>query len=114
MSPEEARGKAVDKRADIWAFGCVLYEMLAGRRAFSGETTTDVLARIVEREPDWAALPGAPAPIAKLLKRCHKKDPRRRLRDIGDAHIELGAIDPPAPAATPSAVGRFVVPVLAV
>jgi len=114
MSPEQARGKAVDKRTDIWAFGCVLYEMLAGRRAFTGETTTDVLARLVEREPDWAALPGAPAPILKLLKRCLEKDPKRRLRDIGDAHVEIEAIDAAAPAAPPSAVVRFVVPVLAV
>src|SRR5439155_6961458 len=69
MSPEQARGKAIDKRSDIWAFGCVLYEMLTGRRAFSGETTTDVLAKIVEREPDWTLLPATtPRPLVRLLK----------------------------------------------
>ena len=112
MSPEQARGKPVDKRTDIWAFGCVLYEMLTGRRAFGGETTTDVLARIVEREPDWAALPRAPAPILTLLKRCLEKDPKRRLRDMGDAHVELDGIDA-APVASPFALVRFAVPVLA-
>jgi Tol biopolymer transport system component len=90
MSPEQARGKPVDKRADIWAFGCVLYEMLTGRRAFIGETTTDVLAKIVEREPDWTALAVATPPhIVRLLKRCLEKDPRLRLRDIGDARFAL-------------------------
>ena len=115
MSPEQARGKVVDKRTDIWAFGCVLYEMLTGRRAFPGETTTDVLAKIVEREPDWTALPGTmPAPVLQLLKRCLEKDPKRRLRDIGNAQVELDATPVAAPAASPSAVVRFAVPVLAV
>jgi Tol biopolymer transport system component len=90
MSPEQARGKAVDKRADIWAFGCVLYEMLTGRRAFTGETTTDVLAKIVEREPDWSALPQAVPPhLVRLMKRCLEKDPKHRLRDIGDVSADL-------------------------
>ncbi|HMA17826.1 MAG TPA: serine/threonine-protein kinase, partial [Thermoanaerobaculia bacterium] len=90
MSPEQARGKAVDKRTDIWAFGCVLYEMLSGRRAFTGETVTDVLAAIVTREPDWNALPPKTPPrIRDLLGRCLQKDPARRLRDVGDARIEL-------------------------
>ena len=90
MSPEQARGKAVDKRTDIWAFGCVLYEMLSGRRAFTGETVTDVLAAIVTREPDWNALPPETPPrIRDLLGRCLQKDPARRLRDVGDARIEL-------------------------
>ena len=115
MSPEQARGKVVDKRTDIWAFGCVLYEMLTGRRAFPGETTTDVLAKIVEREPDWTALPGmTPVPILQLLKRCLEKDPKRRLRDIGNAQVELDATPVTASAASPSAVVRFAVPVLAV
>ncbi len=100
MSPEQARGKSVDKRADIWAFGCVLYEMLTGRRAFGGETTTDVLAKIVEREPDWSALPQATPPhIARLLRRCLDKDSKRRVRDIGDARGEL--VDAPAGGPTP-------------
>jgi Tol biopolymer transport system component len=90
MSPEQARGKAVDKRTDVWAFGCVLFEMLTGRRPFGGETTTDILARIVEREPDWAALPDPlPAHLRRVLGRCLDKDPKRRLRDIGDARVEL-------------------------
>ena len=90
MSPEQARGKAVDKRTDIWAFGCVLYEMLTGRLAFAGETTSDTIAAILEREPDWNALPGAtPDTIRHLLQRCLEKDPKRRLRDIGDARAEI-------------------------
>ena len=82
MSPEQARGKAVDKRADIWAFGCVLYEMIAGRPAFTGETITDVLAAVVKAEPVWEEVPSK---VRRLLKRCLEKDPKRRLRDIGDA-----------------------------
>ena len=90
MSPEQARGKPVDKRADIWAFGCVLYEMLSGRRPFVGETTTDVLAAIVDREPEWTALPAiVPSSVRHVLERCLEKDPKRRLRDIGDARVEL-------------------------
>ena len=90
MSPEQARGKPVDKRSDIWAFGCVLYEMLSGRRPFVGETTTDVLAAIVDREPEWKALSAAvPSSVRRLLERCLEKDPKRRLRDIGDARVEL-------------------------
>jgi Tol biopolymer transport system component len=86
MSPEQARGKSVDKRTDIWAFGCVLFEMLAGRRAFTGETTTDVLAKIVEREPDWTSVPPSTPPhVVQVLRRCLEKDPKKRLRDIGDA-----------------------------
>ena len=90
MSPEQARGLAVDKRTDIWAFGCVLYKMLTGRRAFGGTTTTDVLAAILEREPDWSALPVAtPLPIRRVMRRCLQKDLRRRLQDIGDGRVEL-------------------------
>jgi serine/threonine protein kinase/Tol biopolymer transport system component len=104
MSPEQARGKVVDKRADIWAFGCLLYEMLTGRRAFAGDTTTDALAKILEREPDWQALPAAtPHAIRRLLERCLQKDPKRRLRDIADARSELDddSIATPAPKAAP-------------
>ena len=90
MSPEQARGKVVDKRADIWAFGCVLFEMLTGRRPFDGETSSDTIAAILTREPDWTALPAAtPARLRGLLQRCLEKDPKRRLRDIGEARIEI-------------------------
>jgi serine/threonine-protein kinase len=82
MSPEQARGKAVDKRADIWAFGCVLYEMLTGQRAFTGGTTTDILAAVLKSEPD---LTRVPAKVRRLVRRCLEKDPKKRLRDIGDA-----------------------------
>jgi len=90
MSPEQARGKPVDKRTDIWAYGCVLYEMLTGRTPFVGETGSDMVAAILEREPDWTSLPPAtPVMVRRLLERCLAKDPRLRLRDIGDARLEL-------------------------
>jgi Tol biopolymer transport system component len=90
MAPEQARGKAVDKRADIWAFGAVLFEMLAGRSAFEGETVTDIIAAVVSREPDWTRLPAStPAGIRHVLARCLEKDPKRRVRDIGDVRFEL-------------------------
>ena len=90
MSPEQARGQAVDKRTDIWAFGCVLYEMLTGKQVFGGETVTDILAAIVHEDPDWEALPeGTPRAIQRLLRRCLQKDPHDRLRHIGDAGIEV-------------------------
>ncbi|HET9413667.1 MAG TPA: protein kinase [Pseudolabrys sp.] len=83
MSPEQARGQAVDKRTDIWAFGCVLYEMLTGSAAFGRATTSDIIAKVLEREPDWPALPAALSPvIQRLLRRCLHKDPRHRLHDI--------------------------------
>ena len=90
MSPEQARGRAVDKRADIWAFGCVVYEMLSGVSPFAGETTTDALAAVVGRDPDWSRLPSdTPPALRTLLKSALEKDPRRRLRDIGDAQLGL-------------------------
>jgi serine/threonine protein kinase len=90
MSPEQARGKPTDKRVDIWGFGCVLYEMLTGQTAFAGETASDTIAAILDRQPDWHALPGTvPHAINRLLRRCLEKDVNRRLRDIGDARIEL-------------------------
>jgi Tol biopolymer transport system component len=90
MSPEQARGRAVDKRADVWGFGCVVYEMLTGRIAFPGETVADTIAAILQREPDWSRVPDStPATIHRLLRHCLQKDARRRLRDIGDARIEL-------------------------
>jgi eukaryotic-like serine/threonine-protein kinase len=90
MSPEQARGLQVDKRADIWAFGCVLFEMLSAKRAFDGDTISDTLVRVLDREPDWSALPDStPRAIRTLLERCVRKDPSRRLHDIADALIEI-------------------------
>ena len=90
MSPEQARGKPIDKRTDIWSFGCVLYEMLTGRMAFAGETVSDTIAAILSRDPDWALLPAAtPVPVRRILQRCLERDPRERLRDIGDVRHEL-------------------------
>ena len=90
MSPEQARGKAVDKRTDIWSFGCLLYETLTGKQAFEGETVSDLIAHILTSEPDWNALPPATPPrVRELLRRCLEKDARRRLRDMGDARNEL-------------------------
>jgi len=90
MAPEQARGKAVDRRADIWAFGAVLYEMLAGKRAFAGEEISDTLASVLKVDPDWSALPAdLPSSIRRLLRRCLEKDRRRRLSAIGDARLEL-------------------------
>jgi serine/threonine protein kinase len=93
MAPEQARGKTVDRRADIWAFGAVLFEMLAGKRAFSGDDVQDTFVAIVRDEPDWSALPAAtPAALRRLLTRCLKKDPKSRLRDIGEARILIEEI----------------------
>ena len=90
MSPEQARGQAVDKRTDIWAFGCVLFEMITGRRVFPGATISDTIAAVLERSPDWTALPPAtPPPVRHVLARCLEKDPKHRWRDIGDVRIEL-------------------------
>ena len=92
MSPEQARGTVVDKRADIWAFGCVLYEILTGKKAFHGETTSDILAAVLKEEPDWSRVP---AGVQPLLRRCLAKDPKRRLRDIGDAMPLLDGVPEP-------------------
>jgi Tol biopolymer transport system component len=111
MSPEQARGHTVDKRTDVWAFGCVLYEMLTGRAAFGGDTITDVLGSIVKSEPDWTTLPrDTPPGIRRLLHRCLQKDVAKRLRDIGDAVEELepgqeGTMPTPSPA--PGATSGF-------
>ena len=102
MSPEQARGRTVDKRSDVWAFGVVLYEMLAGRRLFEGETVSDVLASVLKSEPEWAALPAAtPQRLRHLLARCLERDPKRRLRDIGEARLALepgSTVEPPVAA----------------
>jgi serine/threonine protein kinase len=93
MSPEQAKAKSVDRRADIWAFGCVLYEMLTGKQAFTGETVTDTLASIIKEDPDWKALPAAtPTHVRVLLQRCLQKDPKQRLQAIGDARIVLDEV----------------------
>ena len=90
MSPEQLRGEEADKRADIWSFGCVLYEALTGKRAFDRETVADTLAAIIERNPDYDTLPpDVPPSIRQLVRRCLEKDQRERLRDIGDARIEI-------------------------
>jgi Tol biopolymer transport system component len=98
MSPEQARGKVLDKRTDVWAFGIVLFEMLARQRVFDGETVTDVLGAIVHKDPDWGLLPvETPAAIRRLLRRCLAKDARQRLHDIADARIEIDAASREAP-----------------
>ncbi len=108
MSPEQARGLAIDKRTDIWAFGCVLYEMLAGRGAFASDTASDSLAKVIERDPDWTKLRSdVPESIRRLITRCLQKDPANRLHDIADARIEISdalsplerSVDAPRPVA---------------
>ena len=94
MSPEQARGESVDKRTDIWAFGCVVFEMITGRQAFGGETLAETLAHVLEREPDWTALPAdTPSSVVTLMQRCLRKDPQRRLHDIADALIEIDDLE---------------------
>ncbi|HUQ90721.1 MAG TPA: protein kinase [Bryobacteraceae bacterium] len=93
MSPEQARGKDVDQRTDIWAFGCVLYELLTGKRAFRGKTLPETITAVLEREPDWSVLPAkTPAKIRKLLRRCLDKDPVQRLQNIRSARDEIGKV----------------------
>jgi len=101
MSPEQARGLVVDKRSDVWAFGCVLYEMLTGRRAFAGRTPADTLTAVLEHEPDWTLLPrDAPESIRRLLQRCLQKEIGRRLRDIGDVRLLIDDASTPDRAAS--------------
>ena len=96
MSPEQARGRAVDKRSDIWSFGAVLYEMLTSRRAFDGEDVSDTLANVLKREPDWSALaPDTPPTVERVLRRCLTKDPRLRTHDVADIRIDLEDREPP-------------------
>ena len=97
MAPEQAKGKPVDKRADVWAFGAVLYEMLAGRRPFAGDDVSETLARVIDREPDWSALPDTVPPVlSRVLRQCLEKNPKRRVRDIGDVALAIeGAFEPP-------------------
>jgi len=110
MSPEQARGRAVDKRTDIWAFGCVLFEMLTGQKPFAGETLTDTVASIVKNEPAWRALPaGTPAAVQSLISRCLRKDSAQRLRDIGDARFQMEGVatGPVAAEAVVSAARKY-------
>jgi Tol biopolymer transport system component len=109
MSPEQAKAKPVDRRADIWAFGCVLYEMLTGKMAFRGESVTETLAAVIRAEPDWSQLPAATPPhVRVLLHRCLQKDAKQRLRDIGDARISLEEVLSGAPEASLAATGPAV------
>jgi serine/threonine-protein kinase len=116
MSPEQVRGHEVDARADVWAFGCVLFEMLSGRSAFPSETMADALAGLVEREPEWKHLPSTtPQALRRLLRRCLAKDPRQRLRSIGDASLDLeeaGTGGRPSPEAVAS-TRRWLAPAIA-
>ena len=106
MAPEQARAKPIDRRVDIWAFGCVLFECLTGRRAFEGESMTDVLGAVLHTTPDLATLPpGTPPAVRELLERCLEKDPRRRLRDIGEARLLLERAATGATGATRPAAG---------
>jgi hypothetical protein len=107
MAPEQAKGKIVDRRVDVWAFGCVLYEMLSGRKAFEGEDITDTIVAVMSREPAWDALPATlPPAVHACLRRCLQKDVRQRVRDIGDARLALeGAFET---ASSPAGVGSAV------
>ena len=109
MSPEQARGRAVDRRADIWAFGVVLFEMLPGRRAFEGDDVSTTIANVLKDDRDWSALPvDTPPRVRRVLRRCLEKDPRRRLSAIGDARLDLDEPDvaPDATATTAPARAR--------
>src|SRR5882672_9733848 len=124
MSPEQAKGRAVDKRSDVWAFGCVLFEMLTGKRAFEGEDVSDTLAAVLRGEPDWDALPATtPAPIGTLLRGCLEKDRKERVPDIAVARLDIkealaipagsGAASAGAPATQPRPLWRRALPVVA-
>ncbi|MGQ0552984.1 MAG: protein kinase domain-containing protein [Planctomycetota bacterium] len=107
MSPEQARGRSIDRRTDLWSLGCVLYECLTGRRPFAGKSPSDVIASILKEEPDWSALPPVPPRIDELLRRCLKKDARMRLRDAGEARVQLAlAAGEPLAASSSSPAAR--------
>jgi serine/threonine-protein kinase len=114
MSPEQARGKPVDRRTDIWAFGVVLFEMLTGRSTFEGETVSDTLAGVLRADIDWKPLPAdTPPAVRRLLDRCLQRDPKRRLRDIGDAWIEIDSPAPSAPVPAAPSTGNQRLPWIA-
>ena len=108
MSPEQVRGKPVDKRADIWAFGVVLFEMLTGQRVFSGETVSETLAAVMMKEPEWDWSPAdLSSKLSNLIRRCLQKDPRQRVRDIGDVSLAMeGAFETPGPIPLPTEGAR--------
>ena len=107
MSPEQARGKTVDKRADVWAFGAVLFEMLTGERAFQGEEITDTILSVISKEPSWPKLPAAtPAGLRRLLARCLRKDPKARLQAMGEARVQIEELLSGAPDASPAPLPR--------
>jgi Tol biopolymer transport system component len=116
MSPEQARGRTADHRADIWGFGCLLFEMLAGKRPFTGETLSDTLASVLKTEPDWSLLPAdAPVAVHRTLRRCLAKDRKQRLHHIADARLDLESTDPvPVAAENPSRGYKITVVVLGV
>ena len=120
MSPEQARGKTLDKRTDIWAFGCVLYEMLTGTRAFAGDDVSDVLASVLAREPDWTRLPSNLSPaLGTYIRRCLEKNPKQRIADAQDMRLALeGAFDtaqlPSAPRVATRTASAWVVGALVV
>jgi eukaryotic-like serine/threonine-protein kinase len=98
MAPEQARGRLVDRRADLWAFGCVVYEMLTGHRLFQGETVSDTIAEVLRKDVPWSHLPPGTSPaLVRLLRQCLQRDPARRLRDAGDVRLRLDAIDDEVP-----------------
>src|ERR1051325_6205179 len=104
MSPEQVKAQPANRTADIWAFGCVLYEMLSGRRAFDGDSVAEILGHVVQTEPNWSALPAeTPSEIRKLVERCLRKDSRSRLQNIGDARIEIEDIRIGRPSSEPAA-----------
>ncbi len=113
MAPEHARGRAVDRRADIWAFGVVLFEMLTGKRAFEGDDISITLASVLKDDLDWQSLPpGIPPSVHRLLRRCLEKDPKKRLSAVGDARLELdeAAVTPAEEMTSASAVAPLALP----
>ena len=106
MAPEQAKGRAVDRRADVWAFGCVFFQLLTGRRAFEGDDVSEVLASVLKSDPDWTALPGdLPSPVRRLLRRCFEKDPKKRLRDASEGLLQLDEALAAGDQATTSMIG---------